>query len=703
MTGTSPYRNRSKSASKTEQLSLKSKRKAYKRKLTNSQPRKLTGDFSSKKKTKNIQSAWALAPCRGLETDRDKSVTTVAFASPSRQKTINNYLENDCDEMNTSRPHTCSRLIKKKTILDSMIDDLLQSTKKVDRRFTFENSELQVNENRKNKKGLQPTWREQISPRIRKKINFETDYVDGDPPKIEVHPQTHKINNGREHQANLNSTSTLDRKKDTIERLSLEINAETNLDNELFLLPSKTSDDSGTEPVDSNRAEEEKSSSADSKSTQIIKSPSQASNGRIQSTLYINRLVQDVISSADVSSRIPANCHLKNEDNHNCRDNLFSTPSTVSQSIKNRDVLKKEINDISIEYTRLRPESNVPYFEKDRRSSTGSTPRLERKLEGIEDLSILPHIEYSVLKLEASVSDLIDQVKKKDDRIGELIGIIRHQEKRIGEKKILSTEPESQVNVVSNEAETSVVSKNEAIVSKNHDTSANLNRKNSSPRSIKSRKSSNSFQKDAHIQQINYDMQKLRDDYECLKKSSFNAIQTAKHSINENCKALQHYVDEEIRVEKKDFEGSMNELCVELENLRDENLMLQQKLQKASESKWGENHVKSPISKLWKDEKSVRKIDSSSFLGSLASPIPTMQSWNEFSIRFKDAISGNINYRYSKHCSLDAYGTTMAEKLFNELCFFQPDSELDEGIESSDSEKEVFQDTRTIEISEEYE
>ena len=663
MTGTSPHRKGWKSNNKTEHLSLKSKKKVYKRKLTISQPRKLIGDFSSKKGKKDIQSAWALAPCRGLETNKEKSATPVSLNTPSRKKIVNKHLENDT-EMDRMMPHTCSRITKKKAILDSMIDDLLRSTRKVDRRFTFEYSELEGRGKRNNKKGLQPTWREQISPRIRKKIDFATDNVDRDLPQKLADPHKKVVNNSREHQVKLSSTNTLDRKRDTIERLSLEINAETNLDNELFLLQSKTSDDSCVDSCDSNNAEEKKTLSNDFKSNQSMKSPSQISN------------------------------------NDRFRDNMLSTPSKHRQSKKNRDVIKKEINDISIEYSKLRPESNPSCIEKDRRSSNSSTPRLERKLEGIEDLSILPHIEYSVLKLEATVSDLADQVKKKDKRIDELIGIIRNQEKRFGEEKKSRTKSERGVDALGNVSESLVDFKNEAKFDGNDNTLQIFARNHSSPRCIKSKKSPYSFRKDEHIQQIHQNIEKFRDDYERLKKSLFNAIQTAKRIIDENCNTLRHYVDEEIRVEKKEFEGSINELCVELENLRNENLTLQQKLQNGSVSTLDETHIKNPISKFPNDEKVVQKIDSTSFLGSIASPIPTMQSWNEFSIRFKDALSGNINNGNRKHCSLDAYGTIMAEKLFDELCFFQSNTEFDEGSESSDSEKDIFQDTSTIEISE---
>ena len=114
------------------------------------------------------------------------------------------------------------------------------------------------------------------------------------------------------------------------------------------------------------------------------------------------------------------------------------------------------------------------------------------------------------------------------------------------------------------------------------------------------------------LRKLDHDIKKMRHDMDLLKLSSLQSLDSVRQSIESNCKALQFYVDKEI-AESKQQHDAVND-----------------------DDAPGTLYCVSNRRPLQNDDTAryEREADAKQ------SPVPTLQSWNEFTQRFRRVISG---------------------------------------------------------------
>ena len=132
----------------------------------------------------------------------------------------------------------------------------------------------------------------------------------------------------------------------------------------------------------------------------------------------------------------------------------------------------------------------------------------------------------------------------------------------------------------------------------------------------------------------------LRTNYNDLRKSAKEAFREAQEAINRNCKKLSLYVKEEIHDSEQLTKQTIKELKQELKN------------------------AKNQIRKM-----KTHQTQSTNCVALEKSFSHNSQSWNEFTINFRDALDGNFVGNSNTETSLDSDVILTAERLFKELCF----------------------------------
>ena len=159
---------------------------------------------------------------------------------------------------------------------------------------------------------------------------------------------------------------------------------------------------------------------------------------------------------------------------------------------------------------------------------------------------------------------------------------------------------------------------------------------------------------------IKTELYTLRENYEELKVTAKEAVVGAQNAIVNNCETLAMYVKEEIQDSEQAAVDAINGLQQELYNAHDQIALLRKNA-------------------VGRSNDDVNNNNSASSFFPPSPPIANIQSWDEFTYKFREAINGNKESRFGKnHTStrntsssarLDSDAVVKAESLFKELCF----------------------------------
>ena len=183
---------------------------------------------------------------------------------------------------------------------------------------------------------------------------------------------------------------------------------------------------------------------------------------------------------------------------------------------------------------------------------------------------------------------------------------------------------------------------------------------------------------------LKQDLIVLRETQTAMKITTGVEIQKATESITNSCETLREYVGEEVTESTASAEATINDLIVELEEYRNENASLKEKLNSLVSRDY-------TISVKECTEKSFEPLEQKA-------PNPSGKiSWDEFTLLFRGAISGQSGKLPSEEQKLDAAGMLTVSDLLKELsfnidkCQKTRDVEL-MAVKGNDSDDETFVD-----------
>jgi hypothetical protein len=160
------------------------------------------------------------------------------------------------------------------------------------------------------------------------------------------------------------------------------------------------------------------------------------------------------------------------------------------------------------------------------------------------------------------------------------------------------------------------------------------------------------------LRKLNQDIKQMRQDMDVLKVSSQQSLDSVRLSMENNCKALQLYVAEEIAESKQEMQTE-HSLATEFITSPSGCTNSRGQLQndgatfKASESFHGKD------------------------VDALQSPVPTLQSWNDFTQRFRRAISGDTERSTESGWKIDHTTAINATRFIEEISFLSSETYFD--------------------------
>ncbi len=178
----------------------------------------------------------------------------------------------------------------------------------------------------------------------------------------------------------------------------------------------------------------------------------------------------------------------------------------------------------------------------------------------------------------------------------------------------------------------------------------------------------------------------LKENYNELKSTTKNAFVEAQRAIAKNCKTLSLYVEEEIRETEQAASEIINELRQDLQSAQDKIYILQNPPHSpgaVNTSSRGEGDYRSPHHRGF--EKSILQ----------PSTITNIQSWQDFTEKFREAIEGKMPIDENTETKLDSEAILKAESLFKELCF-DPSTDTEDSTVDPDDYQDSYEDEQTM-------
>jgi hypothetical protein len=160
------------------------------------------------------------------------------------------------------------------------------------------------------------------------------------------------------------------------------------------------------------------------------------------------------------------------------------------------------------------------------------------------------------------------------------------------------------------------------------------------------------------IETLTASLEMLKQEHQSLKESFHSGNDEFYEAFTQNCNKIMNYVREE-----------MNSECLPVKELHSYNEALQYELEVI---RWENSELKAELQKM-KDERDATVLSTPHKKSGpvlILSPLPTLESWDKFCNRLKEALAGNkheTNHR--KKIVLDCNATKQAGYLFQELAF----------------------------------
>ena len=358
------------------------------------------------------------------------------------------------------------------------------------------------------------------------------------------------------------------------------------------------------------------------------------------------------------------------------------------------------------------------------------TSLLDQALADIEVTASIPHLELTVIQLEGRVDNLAEEILRKNSQIKELLHIAADQEKRLHQERNLRLEAEKREGAAfslaasqarstaleyvrqamsptgSNRRESvhcdEVTRLNDSLHrvradleterSKRHDEVRALREQckeeakktreardtlfNAHEKQLELHKEVKKFkneisrrQQDSNSENLAaqdfHKLRTIRADFEVLKNSTQRELTKAKESIEQAHSSLLSYVVEEIETSFfQEQENAVRAIETSRKELEDAQTEISE-LKKERES----------LSVRIAEGRTCHNADVFTYTPKeptpgvmKASPVPNLQSWHEFTGRFRQVLSGELQLSGIQQ-QLDDFGMDKAERLFKELCF----------------------------------
>ena len=189
----------------------------------------------------------------------------------------------------------------------------------------------------------------------------------------------------------------------------------------------------------------------------------------------------------------------------------------------------------------------------------------------------------------------------------------------------------------------------------------------------------------AQIEMLLTSLTTIKEEHNILKHEFRTEIDEFNIALEQNCEKIMAYVREELETEylpAKELQSYNQALQYELQITQLENAELRAEIERMMKARDHSSNVKSTT-----PQKEVDPVV-------ILSPIPTLENWNQFCMRFRNALAGTKNEEFTgqkkKKLLLDANAIKKADRFFEELTFAKDSTPFRRN--KTDCDDEIFVD-----------